>query len=80
MSTSSNVFQPPGERLPQVILIPSCKRGAVVSAFEEDAADSGDFRHSCLHSRELSLPLTAQRNGSPARAERASGAAGVGQR
>jgi hypothetical protein len=45
----------------QVLLIPGCKRGAVVSAFEEYAADSGDFRHRCLHPRKLSLPIATQR-------------------
>lgn len=32
-----------------MLLIPGYKRGAVVSALEEDAADSGNSRHRCLY-------------------------------
>jgi len=35
------------------------QHGAVVYALEEYAADSGNFCHHCLHTRELSLILAA---------------------
>src|SRR6267154_6333901 len=44
------------QRHTKVLLIPSRKFGAIVPAFEEDAADSGNFCHCCfLPSQVLSI-------------------------
>src|SRR5687768_17934306 len=37
------------KRHAQMLLIPGYKRDSIVSAFEKDAADSGNSRHRCLH-------------------------------